>query len=149
LPHPPSPSPFGEGASSQEFLINQVILERRANFDMLAHDNYGINANTNISVEHYIPIGLVVRYIHGYYWSGILWQGYLMTYYQFSWISLKYNHSNHDFFSNGILGGAGFEIGFTPHLGIFTEYVNGYSPAFPSHTNIVSGNIRLGITLKL
>jgi TolB-like protein len=108
--------------------------------------------------------GIGIRYINkGYYFLDILWQGYLLGYYQYSKGEIEVFYENtggslggsdiqrkKKYTSHGIIGGAGFEIGFSSYFGLFCEYTYGYSKiSFPAKDkNLEGGAIRFGVTIR-
>lgn len=107
-------------------------------------------------IQH-IGMGAGLRYIHGWYAGGLLWQGYALAYYQYSQTSVDiYSKSSptngvgtdDKFYSHGVVGGIGLEIGLFSYFGIFGEYTNGYSKGFPAGRNTEVGCFRLGVTLR-
>jgi hypothetical protein len=122
--------------------------------DRFGIDNISSSAVINsVDWDHY-SFAAGVRYIHGFYLGGILWQGYAMAYYQYSWIQLHISGDNsldkfYVYYSNGLVGGAGIEAGLFPHAGLFAEYTYGYSPAFPSNADTEGGVFRFGVTFRM
>lgn len=121
-----------------------------------------ISTKTDAQIDD-LGIGCGIRYSHGWYLGGILWQAYLLGYYQYStgevWI--KYERENtgtgtyqddidEHYKSHGAAGGAGLEIGLFTNLGIFGEYTYGYHKIpFPAgDENIEGGAIRFGVSIR-
>ena len=106
--------------------------------------------------------GCGLRYIYGWYMSGMLCQGYLLGYYQYSNLHYmaSYEHTSSqnstqddydvdiNYNSHGFAGGAGIEVAFSSYFGIFGEYTNGYSKAFPAGKNSEAGCFRFGVTIR-
>lgn len=102
-----------------------------------------------------MSLGTGIRYIHGFYFAGILWQGYVMAYYQYSMLGIDIKESGVpnryltlDYTSKGIVGGAGIEVALSSYFGIFAEFTGGYSPAFKSGKNSEGRNLNIGATMR-
>lgn len=107
-------------------------------------------------------LGTGIRYAHGFYLAGILWQGYAMGYYQYSildiWILANRPTADplifepfdktFDYTSHGIVGGAGIDIALFSYFGVFAEFTAGYSPAFKTRRNIEQQIIRWGVSWR-
>ncbi len=103
--------------------------------------------------------GLGVRYVHGIYMLGILWQGYGMAYAQYSYIPWyakgrflagdlqTYKGVEH---SSGVVGGVGLEAGLFKYFGVFIEMTYGYSPVFSTSgsKNIETPTLLFGVTWR-
>jgi len=107
--------------------------------------------------------GAGARYIQGYYLADVLWQGYVLAYYQYSKAEsdIEYSpvsgpegisalESKKKYTSHGLIGGVGIEIGLSSYFGIFCEYTYGFSKiSFPAKDkNLEEGTIRFGATIR-
>lgn len=103
--------------------------------------------------------GLGIRYVHGIYLLGILWQGYGMAYAQYSYIPWyaqgrflagdlqTYKGVEH---SSGVVGGVGLEAGLFKYFGVFIEMTYGYSPVFSTSgsKNIETPMLLFGVSWR-
>lgn len=129
----------------------------------IGYDVIPVGYEYNKSEIWQLGFGGGIRYNRGLYVAGILWQCYIMGYYQYSKgeTSAEYNYvgnfgqnSNkileYDYTSHGIIGGAGLEVGLFTYLGVFCEYTYGYSKiSYPAgDENLEGGAIRFGTSLR-
>jgi hypothetical protein len=105
-------------------------------------------------------VGGGIRYVRGWYLGGLLLQGYLLGYYQYSNVDVEIEYvstgmggtltEKTDYTAHGVSGGAGLEIGLFANFGIFGEYTYGYSKVpFPAgDENFEGGSIRFGVSIR-
>lgn len=94
-----------------------------------------------------------LRYVHDFYYNGILWQWYVLGYYQFSRVNLQISAASMEkyyvYYSHGVTAGVGVEAAISPMLGLFAEFTWGYSPAFPAEANVEGDFLRFGAVLRV
>ncbi len=96
-----------------------------------------------------------IRAIYGFYALGELWQAYILGAPRFLYTSAPSRDSEtmlykekENFYSLGIVGGAGIEVTLVPQLGLFLEYNYGYVPVGDSKINSEDHIFYAGITFR-
>lgn len=130
----------------------------------LGYDTVPTGYEFNKSELLQLGLGCGLRYNRGTYLAGLLWQIYLIGYYQYSTgqTSVEYNYTgtlgsgysnkiiDREYTSHGFIGGVGIEVGLFQYLGLFCEYTYGYSKiSYPEKDeNLEGGAIRFGVSLR-
>jgi len=103
-------------------------------------------------------IGFGGRYIHGWYFLGVLWQGYLSALLQYSNVSVWYEGEDGVFttYENsiskstiGVVSSLGIELGLTRYVGLYVEVSGGYVPVFKATRTIEEPSVLFGAVWRM
>jgi hypothetical protein len=124
--------------------------------EYITGDDYEKLQELDETTLDYISAGAGVRYSAGFYFIGLLWQGYLSVHVQYAYVRLNVNgydgtKSVEDWKkknTTGAVSAVGVEIALTDYLGIFCEGTFGYHRAMSSDINIDFMSLIAGVSYR-
>jgi len=138
-----------------DFFLRGSLVECQGDYDratatkIAAEYGYTVpGTEPDVQIGYYQNgLGAGIRYIHGFYLAGILWQGYLSGSVSHLWDnfcpSSKYTYKTE---VNSYAGSAGIEIGLFSYFGLFAEATYAYTPAAKNYQKL--STIYFGATLR-
>jgi hypothetical protein len=118
----------------------------------------GINVIHSVEMKH-VGIGFGGRYVHGWYFLGVLWQGYMSALLQYSNVSIWYEGEDTAVFQTyensisksalGVVSSLGVEMGLTRYVGLYIEISGGYVPVFAATRTIEEPSVLFGVVWRM